>query len=176
MASGSKQKPVKLTPEDTLKIQESVFALLEPVIKNKLAVPYDLVDVALEKEQGHWFLRVYAENPENSLSINDCEVISRAIDPLLEESPVLADFSYNLEVSSPGLFRQLKTPREFEYFKGQEVKVTLANSSLNETGLLDRYDPHTQEVLIKNGDSLVPISLKDPDVSICLNPEITMPE
>lgn len=84
---------------------------------------FELVDVEYVREGSDWFLRVYADKP-GGITIDDCETISRALDPLLDKEDFIKD-SYILEVSSPGLGRQLKKDRDFERSIGEEVEGKL---------------------------------------------------
>ena len=68
-------------------------------------------------------LRVYIEK-EGGVDISDCEAISRAMDPILDEKDPIAE-SYLFEVSSAGLERPLKRPSDFERFMGAAVTVKL---------------------------------------------------
>ena len=79
----------------------------------------ELVDVCLDKESAGKYLRIYLDKPEG-LSLDDCESYHRAIQPQLEAY----DYDF-LEVSSPGVDRPLKTPRDYERHLGDEVEVKL---------------------------------------------------
>ena len=81
-----------------------------------------LIDVEFLKEGSNWVLRVFLENEDGDLTIEECEKVSKALSIILdEEDPI--DKSYILEVSSPGLERPLKTEEDFERFKGELVAV-----------------------------------------------------
>ena len=79
----------------------------------------ELVDVCLDKEGAGKYLRIYIDKPEG-ISLDDCEVYHRAIQPQLEEY----DYDF-LEVSSPGVDRPLKKDKDFERAIGLEVEVHL---------------------------------------------------
>lgn len=79
----------------------------------------ELVDVCLDKEGAGKYLRIYLDKPEG-LTMDDCEKFHRAIQPQLEKY----DYDF-LEVSSPGIDRPLKTPRDYERHLGDEVEVKL---------------------------------------------------
>lgn len=80
---------------------------------------YELVDVCLDKEPQGKYLRIYLDK-EAGISLDDCEAYHRRIQPKLEAY----DYDF-LEVSSPGVDRPLKTPRDFERAQGDEVEVRL---------------------------------------------------
>lgn len=116
-----------LKPEQAQLIQQAVFQLVESQLDSR----YFLVEVAFEKEAGYWYLRLYVDLKQGSISLSECESISRALDPVLETHPLLVDVAYNLEVSSPGLFRPLKSARELEFYQGEPVRVTGAAPTKN---------------------------------------------
>ena len=80
-------------------------------------------DVRYVKEGASWFLRIFLDH-DDGISIDDCERFSRAIDKPLDDADPIED-SYYLEVSSPGLGRELISPEHFEAMTGQEVKIKL---------------------------------------------------
>ena len=75
------------------------------------------------REGDQRFLRIYLDK-ETGVDINDCEAISRAMAPLLDEADPLAE-SYHFEVCSAGLERALKRPGDFERFMGSAITVKL---------------------------------------------------
>lgn len=90
----------------------------------------ELWDVRFEKEGSSWFLRVFIDK-EGGVDINDCENVSRAIDPILDEADPI-DSSYCLEVSSPGIERELVKPEHFQKFIGELVHVRFIRPVENE--------------------------------------------
>jgi ribosome maturation factor RimP len=81
----------------------------------------ELVDVELAGAGGHPTLRVYIDK-SGGVSLEDCTQVSRALSAALDvEDPI--DGSYELEVSSPGLDRPLRTREHFEQFAGENVRV-----------------------------------------------------
>lgn len=94
--------------------------LLEPILT---ANQFELYDVEYVKEGGNWFLRIYIDK-ENGITVDDCELVSRALSDLLDKHDFIPD-SYILEVSSPGLGRQLKREKHFEKSIGEEIEIKL---------------------------------------------------
>ena len=80
-------------------------------------------DIRFEKEGASWYLRIFIDKP-GGVTIEDCEALSRAIDPVLDEADPIS-VPYYLEVSSPGLGRELTCPAHFEEMMGREVRVLL---------------------------------------------------
>ena len=82
-----------------------------------------LWDVRFVKEGASWYLRVFIDK-EGGVTLDDCEAMSRAInDPLDEADPISQ--AYFLEVSSPGIERELTRPAHFEAMRGRDVSVKL---------------------------------------------------
>ena len=102
------------------KITETVTALARPVVEEEGC---SLWDVEYVREAGSWYLRIYIDK-EGGVGIDDCERISRRLDPLLDEADPIPD-SYVFEVGSAGAERELKRPGDFEQFMGSEVEVRL---------------------------------------------------
>ncbi|MEG1773739.1 MAG: ribosome maturation factor RimP [Oscillospiraceae bacterium] len=82
-----------------------------------------LWDVRFEKEGAGWFLRFFIDK-EGGVDINDCEAFSRAIELLLDEADPIEQ-SYCLEVSSPGIERELTRPWQFAQSIGRPVTARL---------------------------------------------------
>ena len=100
------------------RLTEQITALAQPIVEEEGCT---LWDVEYVKEAGTRFLRVYIDK-ENGVSIDDCERISRRLDPVLDEADPIAE-SYVFEVGSAGAERELKRPGDFEQFMGHEVEV-----------------------------------------------------
>ncbi len=102
------------------KITDQVWKLAEPV-----AAQFGLKiwDVEYVREGADWFLRVYIDK-DGAVDINDCENVSRALDPILDEEDPIPD-SYTFEVCSAGCERVLKRPGDFQQFLGSKVLLRL---------------------------------------------------
>ncbi|MCF0143183.1 MAG: ribosome maturation factor RimP [Parasporobacterium sp.] len=101
-------------------IEKKTEELIMPIME---ANSFWLVDTEFVKEGHDWYLRAYIDK-EGGININDCELVSRA----LEEKLDAADFieqAYILEVSSPGLDRPLKKPSDYERNLGKPVELHL---------------------------------------------------
>lgn len=83
--------------------EQKTEKLLEDILQ---ANNFELYDVEYVKEAGNWFLRAYIDK-EDGITLDDCELVSRELSDLLDKEDFISD-SYILEVSSPGLGRQLK--------------------------------------------------------------------
>lgn len=98
------------------KITEKVEALAKPVVEE---AGCELWDVEYVREAGSWYLRVFIDK-EGGVSIEDCERISRKLDPILDENDPIPD-SYVFEVGSAGAERELKRPSDFERYMCSEI-------------------------------------------------------
>jgi len=92
--------------------------LLEPALEGQ---GYELVDLEYRREERGWVVRLFIDS-ESGVNLDDCVRVSREIGVLLEVEDLIPQ-AYNLEVSSPGMDRVLKKPRDFERFAGQLVKL-----------------------------------------------------
>ncbi|MEG0753586.1 MAG: ribosome maturation factor RimP, partial [Angelakisella sp.] len=100
-----------------------------------------LWDVTFAKEGSVWILR-YLVDKEGGIDINACEEFSRSIDKLLDEADPI-DKSYTLEVSSPGVERELTQDWHYEHCKGELIHVRLirpVEGVRDFVGVLTGYD------------------------------------
>ena len=95
-----------------------VAELIEPALSDR---GFRLVRVAVSGQEGKT-LQVMAERTDGTMTIEDCEVISKEISPLLDVHDPIAG-AYRLEVSSPGIDRPLVRPSDFEDWSGHEAKI-----------------------------------------------------
>ncbi len=126
--------------------------LLTPVLD---ANQFELYDVEYVKEGGNWFLRAYIDK-EGGITVDDCELVSRALSDLLDKADFIPD-AYILEVSSPGLGRQLKRDRHFERSIGEEVEIKLykpLNKRKEWIGILKAFDAEKLTLELEDGSLL----------------------
>ena len=111
---------VEFGKEVYMKVTDLVASFAKPVVE---AHGCELWDVEYVREGSEYFLRLYLDK-EGGVDINDCEAISRAVDPILDEKDPVPG-SYHFEVCSAGLERALKRPSDFERFMGSTITVKL---------------------------------------------------
>lgn len=100
-----------------------IAELVEPVLEG---LGFRLVRVRVEGRAGQTRnLQIMAERPDGTMSIDDCETVSRNLSPVLDVHDPLKD-SYRLEISSPGIDRPLVRPSDFEDWSGHEAKIELS--------------------------------------------------
>ena len=103
-----------------MKVTEIVAGFARPVVEEHGC---ELWDVEYVREGSDYFLRLYIDK-DGGVDITDCEAISRAVDPILDEKDPI-EGSYHFEVCSAGLERALKRPGDFERFMGSPIMIKL---------------------------------------------------
>ena len=135
-------------------IEKKTEELVMPIIER---FGYELWDVEYVKEGSDYYRRIYADK-EGGVTVDDCEAVSRAIDPLLDEEDFISD-AYILEVSSPGLTRKLVKDRDFDRSIGRLIRINLYKAVDGEksfVGNLKEYDNENLTVEI-TADNIVTI-------------------
>lgn len=103
---------------------------VENLIKNKVeSLGYELYDVLYLKEGKNYTLRIVIDN-ENGISIDDCEKVNNEITGLLDSADYIKD-QYFLEVSSPGLERNLRKDWQLKKYIDSNVNVSLFRKDEN---------------------------------------------
>ena len=121
------------------KVKQICEEKLKDVIQD---MGYELVDVSYEKENGSMSL-IFTIDKDGGVTVDDCESVSKKINPMLDEINPTDDQPYTLVVSSPGLDRPLKTDRDFKRALDKDVEVTLfakQNGKKKFSGLLINFD------------------------------------
>lgn len=103
---------------------------LKEKIKNLVEIPLlkkgvEIVDLEWRRERSGWVLRIYIDKP-GGVTIGDCAKVSEFVGKILDKEDLI-HHPYNLEISSPGIERPLKTKEHFERFRGERVKIVLKN-------------------------------------------------
>lgn len=138
-------------------IVEEVEKLVTPIIEEN---HFELVDVEYVREGANWYLRIYADKP-GGITIDDCVLISRALEVKLDEKDFIED-AYILEVSSPGLGRQLKKDKDLKRSLGEKVECKLykaVDKQKEFEGILKDFSDDV--VMIETEDSLLTFNRKD---------------
>ena len=136
-----------------------VSALVEPIV-NGLGL--SLWDVRYVKEGAVWYRRIFIEK-EEGVTIEDCENVTRAVDePLDKLDPI--EGSYTLEVSSPGIERELIRDEHFDKFLGAPIMYKLhrpdENGEKEFRGTLLSHDKDSVAVMLESGTE-VSVNKKD---------------
>ena len=132
------------------RIEAEVENIVEELLEN---TALELVAVDYVKERD-CYLRVFIDK-EGGVDLDDCQDLSRKLEELLDAQDLIKT-SYILEVSSPGLDRELKKPRDFQREMGKDIDVSLfapLDGKKVVTGPLSAYDGETINV----GDMAIPM-------------------
>lgn len=133
-------------------IVAAVSDALTPVING---LGYEVWDIEYVKEGAEYFLRFTIDSDEG-ITIDDCEKVHRTIDPLLDELDPIED-AYNLQVSSPGLERDVKYEWHYQVLIGEKLEVRLFApleaypSKKVFCGILEAFDDG--KVTLKDGEA-----------------------
>ncbi len=148
--------------------------LLAPILEKN---QFELVDVEFVKEAGSWHLRAYIDK-EGGITIDDLTLVNHALSEKMDQEDFIEE-SYILEVSSPGLLRAFKKPRDYIRNIGNDVEVKLfapiewnqdgkTYSDKEFTGVLKEYDAPSKEstaggkiVLGFDGEETLELNIKD---------------
>lgn len=133
---------------------EAVTQLVQPIIEQ---MGLKLWDVRFLKEGASWYLRIFIDK-DNGITIEDCENVTRAIDkPLDDLDPI--EQNYCLEVSSPGIERELVKDEHFDTFLGAPVMIKTIRPNQNGErdfkGTLIAHDKESITVMSENGEQSV---------------------
>ncbi len=140
-------------------IVSQVSEALTPVI-NELG--YEVWDIEYVKEGADYFLR-FTIDSDDGITIEDCERVHRTIDPLLDELDPIEE-AYNLQVSSPGLERDVKYPWHYEVLIGEKLELRLFApleaypGKKSFVGTLESFE--NDVAVIKEGEALYSIPLE----------------
>ncbi|MBQ7153648.1 MAG: ribosome maturation factor RimP [Clostridia bacterium] len=138
-------------------IADTIRSLLSPTAGE---MGYRLWDVEYVKEGATWYLRITIDQ-DSGITLDDCERFHRAIDPILDEADPI-EGAYTLEVSSPGLERNLKYPEHFAACIGEEVEIRLfapdAEGSKVYTGTLISFSDGQVGIRAGGKDRLIPVA------------------
>ena len=132
----------------------------ESAVKDVIAsLGYELVEVTYKKEYGTPTLTFFIDvDREGGINLDDCEKVSKAIDPVLDEADVTEGTAYNLNVSSPGIDRPLKTERDFKKNAGKSIEVGFYapyNGVKKLVGVLAEWNDEQVTLKVKNKEEKI---------------------
>jgi len=135
-------------------MEEKIEALIGKTIEE---LGYELYDVIYEKEAQDYYLRIFIDTPKG-ISLDDCEKVNDAINPILDEANYIKD-QYFLEVSSPGVERILRKDKHLKDNIGEKIEIKLFKpinkkkeiigilEQINEKAIIVISDNEEQEIL-----------------------------
>lgn len=98
---------------------DKVAQVVEPAIESE---GYALVDIELKGGAGARTLRLFIDKPDEGITVDDCQKVSKLLGPLLDVEEIV-EGRYFLEISSPGVNRRIRKQEDFERFTGDKVKI-----------------------------------------------------
>ncbi len=143
--------------------KNGIAALVRELIEDTVvSLGYEIWDVEYVKEGAFMYLRITIDS-ERGIDLDDCEAVSTAISPMIDEADPIEE-QYFLEVSSPGVERELKRPEHFEMFMGATVECklyTAVNGAKQYIGDLLKYDKDAGILVISVDDNEIELELKN---------------
>jgi ribosome maturation factor RimP len=133
-------------------VENRVRESLEDVVKE---MGFEIFDVKFAKGSRGWVLTIFIDKEDGYISIEDCEVVSKRIDPLLDEMNII-EHSYTLEVSSPGMDRPLRGIKDYIRFKGNLAKFVLKEFFSKRkviVGYIQEYDEKKKTLFVEEKDT-----------------------
>lgn len=131
-----------------------VVELVEPIVTN---LGYELYHVEFVKEGGEDYLRIYIDN-EEGIKLDDCVKVNKAVGEILDIEDPIPDFYY-LEISSPGMERELHTDKHLQRYIDYSVVIklkSLINGKKKLEGTLKSFDSLNLVILNEEGELVVP--------------------
>jgi ribosome maturation factor RimP len=121
-----------------LNTEQKAELILRPIIE---AAGLKLWDVVFEKEGAYHYLRVLFEHEDGTLTIDECEELTPAINKAVDDEPFMQQVDV-LDAGSPGLTRQLRKAEHYDYAVGKLVKAVVRQGGKTErvTGTLTDWD------------------------------------
>jgi len=137
-------------------------AIAKPIIESIVTeLGYELVDIEYKNPGGPWKLIIYIYK-EDGITFEDCELVSKTLDPILDGNQDLADRYDFLQVSSLGLDREFKYLRDYLRYMGKKIEISLyapRDGKKKLTGILLEADE--DKIVIEDKDSSVELKMKD---------------
>lgn len=124
-------------------VREKVKAIALPLLQEQ---GLELLEVQYRREQHGWILRLVIDKP-GGVSLDDCVTVSRELSQILDVEDFV-DQAYNLEVSSPGLDRPLKSMADFQRFRGRMAKVVTSEPLAGEHVFVGRIQKTEEESIV----------------------------
>lgn len=136
-----------------MKLTDKIFDIVEPTVT---ALGYELYEVEYQKEFDNWVLTLYIDHSDG-VSLDDCELVSNAVDPVLDAADPIEQ-AYYLSVSSLGIDRPLKTDKDYKRNIGKVMDVKLyapLNGKKEFSGTLTAFDEETYTIELKSGSETI---------------------
>ncbi len=129
-----------------------IYEMVKPIADE---LNYEIYHIEYVKENGEYYLRIYIEK-EGGITLNDCEALSRRVSDIMDEKDPIKE-AYFLEVSSPGLNRNLFTESHYKRFVGREIMVKLTKAIDGKKNIKGILKEVNEENIIVEADTLISI-------------------
>ena len=126
-------------------LEKKIEDLVKPIIEN---LDYKVYDVIYQKEGKDNYLRIFIDSSKG-IDLNDCEKVNNSITDLLDEKDYIKA-QYYLEISSPGLERNLRRDEQFLENINNKIEVHLYNSINNQKTIIGILQEYTNDYLVIN--------------------------
>lgn len=140
----------------------SIEERVETLVKNPIEkLGYQLYDVQYAKEGKDYFLRIFIEKEDSSISLEDCEKVNNEIEELLDSADYIKE-QYFLEISSTGVEKIIRKQKHLEDNIGEEINIKLfkpVNNSKEFIGILKKFDNET--IYIEMNDEIIELERKN---------------
>ena len=143
------------------------MARIEKEVENLISTAitengYELYDVEYVKEGSEYYLRIFIEKPQETITLEDCEKVNDIVNPILDKADIIKD-QYYLEVSSTGIEKKLRKLEHYKKALEKEVKIKLFKKDTEGKkeiqGMLKNVTE--QEITIEENGKTVNVKLKD---------------
>ncbi len=131
----------------TKKILE-IELTIAPILKER---GFILIDVEVTDDSNDTLVTLYLYNADDT-SVENLGKINKSLYPILEKIPFLGD-RFSLEVSSPGLYRDIKSSFEFSIFKGREIRV-ICEDGIVITGVIGGFENNNLTVILPTRETI----------------------
>ena len=121
MKKDNKNKNTPAKTQSKKQIEQTVRTLVETAIVN---LGYEIWDIEYYHDGIEWLLEITIDKPESGISLDDCEKVTRAVNPIIDEADPIEN-SYSFAVSSPGLNRELKNAFHLSKYINKQVTAKL---------------------------------------------------
>ena len=129
-----------------------IYEMVKPIADE---LNYEIYHIEYVKENWEYYLRIYIEK-EGGITLNDCEALSRRVSDIMDEKDPIEE-AYFLEVSSPGLNRNLFTESHYKRFVGREIMVKLTKAIDGKKNIKGILKEVNEENIIVEADTLISI-------------------
>lgn len=146
---------------------DKLTVLIKPIVTS---LNYELYYIEFIKENNENYLRVYIDSADG-IKLDDCEKVSREISDILDKEDPIED-SYYLEVSSPGIYREIHSEEHYRKYMGFTVKVKLKSLLMGKKEYVGKLESFNDDfIILKINEESVEIS-RDSIKSVTLNGEL----